>query len=1012
MKITEYALNKRTVAYFLVLILVGGGLWSFQKLGKLEFPNFTIKTALVATPYPGASAEQVEQEVTDRLEQAVQQLSQIKKVRSISRAGLSILYVDIQNHYDSDAIPQIWDELRRKVAGAQTSLPPGAGPSVVNDDFGDVYGVFFALTGAGYSYEELKKTTDFLRRELLLVPGVASVEIWGHQQEVVELTLSRARMSELGISMDAILGTLNRQNQVVDSGRVKVADDHIRISPTGAFTSVEDLGRLLVQSDASGTLIYLKDVVTIHRGYQDPPQAMLRHNGQPALGLGIATVAGGNVVEMGHAVRERLDQLTGNIPVGMELNAIAYQSDLVNDSVQAFLINLVEAVAIVIAVLCITMGLSSGLLMGAILLLTIFGTLIGMKLLDVDFQMISLGALILALGMLVDNAIVVTEGILIRVQQGMNRTKAAIETVAQTAWPLLGATFVAVLAFAAIGTSDDTTGEFLMSLFQVMAISLGLSWILAITLTPLFCVQFLPKANAGKQKDPYDGKFFRLYRGFLDFCLGHRALSLLVLAGILALALFGFSRVENNLFPNDSRNQFMINYWRPEGTHIEKVSADLRQLETYLAAKEAVSGTSTFVGQGALRFVLTYEPEMPDTSYGQVLVTVDDHKAIDALIQQLQVDLPSRFPDAMIELKKFRRGPSEGTQIQARFSGPDTAVLRHLAEQAEAIMAADVKAVDIRNDWRQPVPTLRPQVAEAAARRLGITRPQVADALAMNFSGKTVGLYREGDKLIPIRIRAPEAERDVVDRIDDIVVFSPATGRAVPMAQIVTGMVPEWEDPIIRRYNRRRTIIAGCNIVEGNPSTLLARVMPKIEAIELPAGYQLEWGGDYESSAEANAGLFQMVPVFFLAMIFTVVALFNAARQTIIIFLCLPLVSIGVTAGLLATGLPFGFMCILGYLGLSGMIIKNAVVLLDQIDLEIAAGKMPYTAILDSAVSRLRPVSMAALTTVLGMLPLLQDVFFVGMSVTIIGGLTFGTVLTLIVVPVLYAVFFKIRRFA
>jgi multidrug efflux pump subunit AcrB len=454
----------------------------------------------------------------------------------------------------------------------------------------------------------------------------------------------------------------------------------------------------------------------------------------------------------------------------------------------------------------------------------------------------------------------------------------------------------------------------------------------------------------------------------------------------------------------------MVNYWRPEGTHIQRVSEDLYRLETYLAGMEGVSGTTTFVGQGALRFVLTYDPQMPDTSYGQILVTVDDQGVIDGLIKTLRADLPAHFPDAMIELKKFRRGPSEGTEIQARFSGPDIAVLRRLSEKAEAIMAGDPQAVDIRNDWRQQVPTLRPRVAEAAARRLGITRPRVADALAMNFSGKTIGLYREGDDLIPIRVRAPEAERAVVERINDIVVFSPATGRAVPLQQIVTGMETRWEDPIIRRYNRRRTITAGCNIADGNPSTLFARLSPKIAAIAMPAGYTLDWGGDYEQTVDANKGLFQMVPVFFLAMIFTVVVLFNAARQTVIIFLCLPLVSIGVTAGLLVTGLPFGFMCILGYLGLSGMIIKNAVVLLDQIDVEIQSGKAPYSAILDSAVSRLRPVSMAALTTVLGMLPLLQDVFFVGMSVTIIGGLTFGTILTLIVVPILYAVFFRIRR--
>jgi multidrug efflux pump subunit AcrB len=1012
MKITEYAISKKTVAYFLVLIIIGGGLWSYQKLGKLEFPTFTIKTAVVSTPYSGASAEEVEQEVTDRLEKAVQQLSQIKKVRSISRAGLSIIYVDIKNKYDSQAIPQIWDELRRKVSDAQALLPPGAGPSMVNDDFGDVYGVFFAVTGEGFTYEELKDTADFLKRELLLVKGVASVETWGDQQETVYLELSRARMAELGISVEEIINTLNRQNRVVDAGRVEVQSDHVRINPTGEFHSVEDLGELLVQSSEAGNLIYLKDVVTINRGYRDPPQWMLRYNGRPALGLGIATVDGGNVVETGKAVRQRIYELTADIPVGMELEAIAYQSDLVDASVNAFLINLMEAVAIVIVVLCITMGLSSGVLMGVILLLTILGTFIGMNLLAIDFQMISLGALILALGMLVDNAIVVTEGILVRVQQGMNRKTAALETVSQTAWPLLGATFVAILAFAAIGTSQDTTGEFLMSLFQVMAISLGLSWFLAITLTPLFCVQFLPKKKTGGRSNPYGGKIYLAYRGFLDRCLRNRALSLMVLTGILVAALIGFTHVESNLFSSDSRNQFMLNYWLPEGAHIEKTTADLRKLEDYLAGLGEVVGTTTFVGRGALRFVLTYDPEMPNTSYGQILVKVKDRKNIDPLIDTLRGYMPEHFTNARVEMRKFRRGPGEGAQIQARFSGPDTGLLRRLSEKAEAVMAADPVASDIRNDWRQKVPALRPRVAEAAARRLGITRPQIADALAMNFSGKTIGLYREQDELMPITIRAPENERKIVDQINDIVVFSPVTGRAVPLQQIVTGMETEWEDPIIRRYNRRRTITAGCNPIRGNPSALLKRIRPKIEAIAMPPAYTLEWGGDYENSVDANRGLFQMVPVFFLAMIFTVVALFNAARQTIIIFLCLPLVSIGVTAGLLLTGLPFDFMCILGYLGLSGMIIKNAVVLIDQIDLEIRSGKAPYAAVLDSAVSRLRPVTMASLTTVLGMLPLLKDVFFVGMSVSIIGGLTFGTVLTLLVVPVLYSVFFRIRRTA
>lgn len=1009
MKITEYALNRKIISYALTIILIVGGLLAYGQLGRLEFPTFTIKTAIVVTPYPGASAVEVEQEVTDPIEKAVQQLGQVDEVRSLSRPGLSIVYVDIKRNFDSSEIPQIWDELRRKVNDARALLPPGAGPATVNDDFGDEYGVFFAITGEGFTYEELKDYADYLKRELLLVKDVASVEIWGDQQEAIYLEIAKSRLAELGISFEQFVYTLNRQNQVVAAGSVNVSDEYIRLSPTGKFTTVADLGELLVRSDDQGNVIYLKDIIEIRRGYLDPPSWLMRYNGQPALGLGVSTVSDGNVVEMGEAVRSRIEALKAETPIGMELGLIAYQSDTVSEAVNDFIINLIEAVIIVIAVLCLAMGLSSGILMGVILLLTIFGTFIAMKIIGISLQLISLGALILALGMLVDNAIVVTEGILVRIRQGMTRRQAALKTVAQTAWPLLGATFVAILAFAAIGTSDDSTGEFLISLFLVMAISLGLSWLLAITLTPLFAVQFLPGNKSDRNSDPYGGRFFRIYRSFLDACLRRRLLTLVVLAGLLATAVFGFGYVENSFFPNSKRPQFMINYWRPEGTHIERTAEDLKLMESILADYEEVASTATFVGQGALRFLLTYEPQMPDNAYGQILVTVHDYRTIDRMINRLRGTLIDRLPDAQIVFNKFARGPGNDYKIEARFRGPDINVLRRLSEKAQAVMAADPVAADIRDDWRQQVRVLRPEIKEATARRLGITRPMVADALAMNFSGKTIGLYREDNKLIPMIVKAPAIERRQVDQINDIVVFNPATWSSVPLRQVVSDIQAVWEDPIVRRKNRERTITVQCNPSQGNASSLFNRLRPSIEAINLPPGYEMQWGGEFESSGDAQKALFQMVPVFFLAMVFTVLVLFNAVRQTLIVFLCLPLATIGVTAGLLLTGQPFGFMCLLGFLGLSGMLIKNAVVLIDQIDLEIRNGKNPYEAILDSSVSRLRPVLMAALTTVLGMLPLLGDVFYVGMSVTIMSGLTFGTVLTLVVVPVLYAVFFRIK---
>ena len=1012
MKITKYCLTKKTVSYLGILLLLFGGLWSYKNLGKLEFPTYTIKTAVVVTTYAGATSKEVEQEVTSRLEKAVQELYQIDEVRSISKAGLSIIFVDIAETNDSNEMPQIWDELRRKVNDTQIYLPPGAGPSIVYDDFGDVYGVFFAVTGEGYTYEEIQDTVDLLKRELLLVHGVANVEIWGDQQEVIKLKISRSRIAELGIGITELLETLYGQSLVADAGNVRVNGDYIRINPTGGLSRVEDLGELLVRSDAQGGLVYLKDLATIVRDYQDPPESVMRYNGKPAIGLGISTKAGGNVVEMGKAVKSRIEELRVDFPVGMELGVIAYQSDLVSDSIKAFVINLVEAVAIVIAALCVTMGLSSGALMGAILLLTILGTFIGMKILGVDFQLISLGALILALGMLVDNAIVVTEGILVRVQQGAKRTTAAIQTVSQTTWPLLGATIVAVLAFAAIGTSPDSTGEFLRSLFLVMALSLGLSWVLAITVTPLFCVQFLPNMKQNKNKDPYDGILFRSYRRILAFCLGHRLWTLLALAGVLLTSIYGLGRIESSFFPDDSRNQFKINYWGPEGIHIDKVNKDIQTFENYLARQDEVEATASFIGQGALRFILTYDPQIPDTSYAQILVTVKDYRTIESLMNRARKYAADTFIDAEVVFEKFKRSPATGGQIEARFSGPDIVELRKLSEEARQIMYRDAGATDIRDDWRQAVLTLRPQVAEATARRLGITRPQIADAMAMNFSGKIFGVYREEDKLIPMILQAPEDERETVECINDLVILSPVTGQAVPLSNIVTGMETQWEDPIIQRRDRHRTITAQCNPVSENASVLLERLKPQIEKLELPHGYTLSWGGDDEQSREAQAGLFKMVPIFFLAMVFIVVMLFNAVRQTLTIFLCLPLISIGVTAGLLVTGEPFGFMCILGYLGLSGMLIKNAVVLIDEINIEIKSGKHPYTAILDSAVSRLRPVTMAALTTVLGMLPLITDVFFSGMSITIIGGLTFGTILTLVVVPTLYSLFYGIRRIA
>ncbi|QTA93152.1 efflux RND transporter permease subunit [Desulfonema magnum] len=1008
MNLGEHAIHKKTITLMFVILIIGGGFLSYENLGRLEDPEFTIKEALVVTYYPGASPTEVEEEVADIIETAIQQMGQVEKVTSVSRKSMSIVTVEMKDKYDKHTLPQIWDELRRKVGDVQGHLPPGAGPSVVNDDFGDVYGVFFAITGDGYSYREIKDYADDLRRELLLVKDVAKIEFYGVQQEVVYVEMSRSRMTELGVSQRDIYNTLNQQNTVSPAGQVKVGPEYIRISPTGMFESVDEIGKLLVHGGKSDSFITLGDVANITRGYAEPPQTMMRFNGQPAIGLGISTVSGGNVVKMGEAIRKRLDELEANRPIGMELGIVSYQSESVKKSVNSFVLNLAEALAIVIGVLMIFMGIRSGILIGAILLLTVCATFIFMNIFHINLQRISLGALIIALGMLVDNAIVVTEGILIYIQRGKNRIRAAALIVSQTMWPLFGATVVAVFAFSGIGFAPGSVGEFCRSLFQVILISLMMSWVLAVTVTPLFCTMLLTAKPGSENQDLYGGLIFRTYKRFLIICLNWRKLACTLMIGLLALSVYGFGFVKDSFFPSSTRPQFMIDYWRPEGTHITETAKDMEKIEQYLMSMEEVATVASFIGSGATRFTLVYSPEKPDTAYGQLLVTVKDYHTIDGMLPEIRQFLWENFPDAEPKTKKFVLGPGGGAKIKVRFSGPDPKVLRQLSDQAQAIMRGDPMSKDIRDNWRQRVKVIRPEFAEAQARRVGISRSDLNQSLEMSFSGLSVGVYREENKLIPIVSRPPEGERINVDNVNDLQVGSPMTGKMVPISQLVSGDHIKWEDAIIHRQNRMRTITAECDPKIGLASPLFNRLRPQIEAIELPMGYEMEWGGEYEDSTEAQEKLGRVLPVSFLAMIVTVICLFNALRQPMIIFLCVPLAIIGVTAGLLLTGQPFSFMALLGFLSLAGMLIKNAIVLIDQINLEIREGKAPFQAVVESSVSRVRPVSMAAITTVLGMIPLLFDAFFIDMAVTIMFGLTFATVLTLIVVPVLYSIFFRI----
>ncbi|MBN1126359.1 MAG: efflux RND transporter permease subunit, partial [Sedimentisphaerales bacterium] len=939
-----FALRKQTLMVVLTLVILGGGILAYEKLGRLEDPTFTIKKALVITRYPGASPCEVEEEVTDPVEEAAQSLGQVKEIYSTSQEGLSVIFVEIKDTYTTEELPQIWDELRRKVNDMQGKLPPGAGPSIVNDDFGDVYGVFFALTGPDYRYAQLKDYAQYLKKELLLCPEVAKIDFWGLRQEVIYVEFERARLAELGLSPILIIQALQTQNAVVQSGQVNVNKQYMRITPTGDFTSEEVIADLFI--GGSKGLVRLGDVATIRRDYEDPPRNIMRYNGQACIGLGISTIDGGNVVVMGEAVKKKLAQLDTKRPVGMKLETVYYQSDVVVESCNAFVVNLIEAVAIVIVLLMIFMGWQSGLLIGVVLILTILCTFLPMLAMGVELQKVSLGALILALGILVDNAIVIAEGILVKVQRGENRNQAAEEIVHDTQWPLLGATVVAILAFAAIGYAPGDVGEYCRSLFHVMAISLLFSWVLAVTVTPLLCVWFLRIPSLEGQADPYDSRGFRIYRTLLHDYMKHPGIVIASTLVVLLAATIGFTKVPTIFFPNSTQRYFYVNFWEPQGTHIRHTSEDLKELEEVVRQMKGICNVTTFVGEGALRFILTYDYQSPNTSYGQLLVEVEDYRQIGRLKDDVEIYMHQHMPNTESYTKIIATGPSVSYSVEARFRGPDPDVLRGLAEQAMAIMRQTPDAKDVRTDWRQPVNVIRPHYSETQARRVGVTRSDVAVALQGNYNGVITGLYRENDELIPILYRAPEKERSSIDNLEDVQVWSSVYNRFIPIRQVITGVDQESEWSQIQRRNREKAVTIQCNVITGVASQLRASMLKSIEAIPLPAGYTLEWGGEYKESAKAQGPLKKIFPICILGMFVIVVWLFNSIKLPLIIFLTVPLSMVGVTAGLLLTDVPFGFMAILGFLGLSGMQIKTAIVLIDQIGLDLQAGKPPYKAIL------------------------------------------------------------------
>ncbi len=1026
MRLVSGAVDNPTVTWFAAALILIGGLAAFFTLGQLEDPEFTIKTAVVTTTYAGASPEEVEREVTDRIELSLQKLKELDSLESFSRAGSSRIKVNIKASYTSDELPGIWDKVRARVDEATRQLPPGAGKPLVIDDFGDVFGLLLAVTSDGYTPKQLKDFADDLKRELSLVDGVARVDLWGVQDRQVFIDVRQSQLAQLGISEATIASALATQNAVFDAGRMYVNDSTLRIAPTGTFSLAEEISDVALQpaaldllqnasrknAQAGNEIIRLGDVGGITEGYRDPPATIMRFNGRPAIGIALTNRPGENVVTVGERVDARLAELMQDLPVGIGVEKVNWQSATIDQSVRGFFISLIESILIVLVVLTVPSGWRMGVVIGTALMLTVMATFLLMAVFGIDLQRMSLGALVIALGMMVDNAIVIADGYAVRINQGMEARRAAIEAASQPAMALLGATIIAMMAFYPIFASDESAGEYCASLFSVVAISLLVSWILSVTVTPLQCIAMLKPAKTGGG-EAFGGPFFNGFRRLLHLAIRFRFVSIGIAVAILLASLASFGSVTKLFFPDAAMTKFMVDYWMPEGTRIERVSADLETIEAHLRADPRVAEVATFVGAGPPRFYLPVEPEAQNPAYGQLVINVRSLGDIDGLIAELQPWLQANFPTALVPLRKFSVGPGDTWKFELRISGPadaTPATLRGLGDDVLAILRASRYAGLMQTDWRQAVLEVRPDYNPVRAGWAGITREDLARTTRRSYEGLPIGLFRDGEDMVPIVMRAVDSERDRPGDLDVLGVRSLAGTRSVPLSQLVDGVSVGPQEAVIARYDRRPTLT-----VQANPAigvtfpTLYQDVRAKIEALPLPPGYRMEWGGEQENSSKSQASLLPGAIPALAITAFIMVALFNAVRPPLVIALTIPFALSGVIFGLLVTEVPFGFVALLAAMSLAGMMIKNGLVLLDEINAGIGRGLSRYDATIEAAVSRLRPVLLAAGTTVLGVIPLLGDVFWVGLAVTIMAGLAYGSLLTMILVPVLYSTFYGLR---
>lgn len=1012
MNIPKYSIENKKVIYFFLAILFIGGIISFFKLPKKEDSPFVIKTAVLITQYQGATPKEVEKLVTEPIEREIQSMSEVFQIKSDSYYGLSKITIELNPTISPERMPVKWDELRRKVANIQSSLPSGASTIKVSDDFGDVYGIYYALVAdKGFSYKELRDWAHKIRTKLTPLEGVQKVMLYGEQTEVLNVNISTSKLASMGIDPTTLMGLLQKQNVQVNTGDISTGTYQLKLFTEGNYTSVDDIANQLVITK-DGREVRLGDIAKIEKGYYDPPSSLMRVDGLPAIGIGVATGAKDNVVAVGERVDESLEQIKQLIPIGLEIKPIYPEDKIAGEANNGFIINLLESLLIVIVIIFLVMGSRAGMLIGSSLLFSVGGTLLIMYTMDVGLNRTSLAAFIIAMGMLVDNAIVVTDNAQIGIQRGKSRLNSLIEGAIKPQWALFGATLIAIFSFLPLYLAPASVAEIVKPLFVVLAVSLGLSWILALTQTTTFGNFILKDNKPGNQvKDPYDKKIYHKFESFMELLIKRRFITLSVVVVTLIFSLVVMGLMPQSFFPKMDKPYFRSDLLFPEGFSIHQTDKEVAKVEEFLKNNDKVKTYSVTLGSTPLRYYLASSSFGPKSNYANVMVETKKSEDASIVEEEFNKYMNANFPNIITRSALFALSPVPEAAIEFGFIGENIDTLTSLVERAKAVAGECKMITDIRSSWGDKVPVWKPEYSQEKGLRLGITRQQVANALRVTTNGLPLGEYREGDVSMPILLRNEDNYNDNLNDVKSIPVFS-SKGNPVKVEQVTENFKLDYDYNVVRRYNRERCMMLQVEPKRGeNTMAAFKQINDAISSkIKLPDGYSMKYFGEQETQDLSNSALAKNIPLTFLLIYIVLLLLFSENyRKPVLILLMLPLVFIGVVWGLILFGKSMDFFAILGLLGLIGMNIKNAIVLVEEIGLQLQSGHEPMKAVIEATKTRIVPVVMASGTTILGMLPLLGDAMFAGMAATIMGGLLVSTILTIFVLPVTYCIFFKIK---